>query len=68
MFEDVISQEGDTVDLIAYYRFGVHGMEEAILEATPGLAALGPVLPVGTIVRIPIPLVADRKQSTRLWD
>lgn len=68
MFEDHITQEGDTVDLIAFNRFGAHGMEPAILDANPGLAERGPVLPMGIIVRIPVPLKAERELSHRLWD
>jgi phage tail protein X len=60
--------EGDTVDLIAFNRFGAHGMESTILEANPGLAASGPVLPVGTVVIIPVPEVKDRTVAPRLWD
>lgn len=68
MFEDIVTQEGDTVDLIAFTRFGVHGMEVSILEANPGLAALDPVLPAGLSLRIPVPEVKDRAVSDRLWD
>jgi phage tail protein X len=66
--ENVVAREGDTVDIIAFKRFGAHGMEDAIWEGNPGLAAIGPILPAGTIVLIPLPEVADRTQSTRLWD
>lgn len=65
--ETYISQEGDTVDLIVYSRFGAHGMEETVLTANPGLAALGPILPIGTRVIIPVPGVATVTQSDRLW-
>jgi phage tail protein X len=65
--EVIISQEGDTVDLIAFNRFGRHGLETAILDANPGLAALGPVIPIGTRVIIPLPATKDRRSSTRLW-
>lgn len=66
--ERYITQEGDTVDLIAYNRFGVHGMEPAIIGANPGLAAAGPVLDAGLVVLIPVPEVQDRMTSDRLWD
>jgi phage tail protein X len=67
MSEEVITQEGDTVDLIAFRRFGRHGMEAAIWDANPGLAALGPILPAGITVKVPVPEVKDRKASDRLW-
>jgi len=62
-----MSQEGDTVDQIAFTRFGRHGMESAIYAANRGLAALGPVLPIGTPVIVPVPEVQDRATSDRLW-
>jgi len=67
LVEEVVTQEGDTVDLIAFTRFGAHGMEPAIFDANPGLAALGPVLPAGIVVRVPVPVVKDRASSSRLW-
>ena len=66
MFETIITQEGDTVDLIAFRRFGEHGMELAILDANPGLANYV-ILPRGLTVKIPVPGVPDRKQSPKLW-
>lgn len=67
MIEEHITQEGDTVDLIAFNRFGVHGMEAAILDANPGLADRGPALPIGLVVRIPVPLKADRREVVDIW-
>jgi P2-like prophage tail protein X len=48
----------------------VPGVLEATLEANPGLADLGPVLPVGTKIRIPIPAPEAEKRPTErisLW-
>lgn len=68
MFENYTCQEGDTIDLIAFNRFGTHGMEPAILEANPGLADRGAILPLGLVIRIPVPLKKEREFSHRLWD
>jgi phage tail protein X len=66
-YENYLTQEGDTVDLIAFNRFGgSSGPTEAILDANPGLAAQA-ILPAGLTIRIPIPTQQDRRQSTRLW-
>jgi phage tail protein X len=65
--ETVISQEGDTVDLIAFTRFGAHGMEQAIFDANPGLATISPILPIGTAVVIPLPEIKERTTLDRLW-
>ena len=53
--------------LLAFTRFGVHGMEVAILEANPGLAAMDPVLPAGLALRIPVPEVKDRTAFQNIW-
>ena len=66
--ETYVTIQGDTVDLIAFNRFGSHGMEAAILDANPGLATAGPILPLGTTVLIPVPEVKDRTEAPRLWD
>lgn len=65
--ETVIAQEGDTVDLIAFNRFGQHGMEQAIFDANPGLATISPILPIGTVVIIPLPEIKERSTVDRLW-
>lgn len=68
-FEEHSAVEGDTVDLIAFRRFGnVPDQVERILEFNPGLAELGPILPLGTVVRIPVPVTKGRKTMGRLWD
>lgn len=60
--------EGDTVDLIAYNRFGVtHGATEAILRANPGLAAAGTKLPEGMIVNIPAFVPKKVSTAARIW-
>jgi phage tail protein X len=69
LFEEYRTQQGDMVDLIAFRRFGASSPHaERILDANPGLAAYGDVLPPNIIVKIPVPKVQDRKTVTRLWD
>lgn len=66
---DVRSQQGDTVDLICYRHYGyTAGVTEQVLEANPGLAALGPILPLGTVVTLPD--VAEKQSDSviNLWD
>uniref|UniRef100_A0A7Z0TXF6 Tail protein X n=1 Tax=Bradyrhizobium barranii subsp. barranii TaxID=2823807 RepID=A0A7Z0TXF6_9BRAD len=64
--EQYLTIEGDTVDLIAYNRFGVtHGATEAILRANPGLAAAGTKLPQGMSINIPAFVV--KKTNTAAW-
>lgn len=40
---------------------------EAVLDANPGLSALGPVIPVGTIVDVP-DLPVPTPIGTRVWE
>ena len=47
--------EGLTLDLLLHRKHGVRGREllEATLTLNPGVAALGAVLPLGTVVTLP---------------
>lgn len=68
-FESYTCRQGDMVDLIAFRRFGASNvMTEAILDANPGLAARGEVLPAGLVIKIPLPDVKPRTVTPRLWD
>jgi phage tail protein X len=69
-FETYTTADGDMVDAIAFNRFGASaGHAEAILDANPGLAAMGPVLPSGVVIKIPVPQAPARQQTMqRLWD
>lgn len=50
-----VSREHTTLDLLLFRRFGAAGQSllESVLDANRGLAAKGPVLPVGTVVTLP---------------
>ncbi|MBY6056746.1 tail protein X [Leisingera daeponensis] len=64
------SKDGDTVDEIVWRYYGnqVRGALEVVLEANPGLADLGPVLPVGTTVQLPEIETSKEVESVSLWD
>ncbi len=66
----VRAQQGDTVDAICWRFYGrTSGVTEAVLEANPGLAEQGPVLPMGQIVNMPDVAEPDtQQQSVNLWD
>lgn len=56
-----IRGENIPLDLLLWRRYGVRGrsLVERTLDLNPGLAALGPILPLGTVVIIPdLPPVA----------
>lgn len=63
------SKDGDTVDRIAWQHYGRQNerVVERVLDANPGLADHGPVLPEG--VRVALPEIAQEQEtgSVRLW-
>lgn len=62
--------QGDTVDLICWRHYGrTAGIAEQVLDANPGLADLGPVLPIGTLVTLPEqPATPVQINRLKLWD
>lgn len=68
-FETIVTVEGDMVDLLAFRRFGDSSVTtETIYAANPGLAELGPILPAGVTINIPVPIERQRSTTERLWD
>lgn len=65
-----ITRQGDTVDSIAWekYQTTAGRVVEKLLDANPGLAAKGVILPPGIVVTIPVinpdPAVS---QGVTLW-
>jgi phage tail protein X len=59
--------DGDMVDAICKAHYGNENMLETVLEANPGLAALGPVLSRGQVITLPEKAVATTIQPVRLW-
>ena len=68
--ETVTARQGDALDGLIWRerRLGPTDLAE-VLQLNPGLAALGDVLPLGTVVAVPLraPATATR-QLTQLWD
>lgn len=63
------SKEGDTVDRIVWHYYGRqdNGIFERVLEANPGIADQGPVLPEGLRVKLPKIETDQSTDSVRLW-
>lgn len=60
---------GDTVDLLCHRHLSRTDIVESVLEANPGLAALGAVLPMGTEVVLPDQAPVARPTTiVQLWD
>lgn len=71
MSTTVRSVQGDTLDDLVWQHYGRSaGAVEAVLEANPGLADLGPILPTGTSVTLPDlePAAPESGRRLKLWD
>lgn len=67
---EVIARQGDTLDALCWRHYGrTAGVVEAVLEANPGLADLGPILPHGQRVVLPEQAPQPQRQDLiNLWD
>jgi phage tail protein X len=68
----VMANQGDTLDLLCHRHLGrTAGVVEEAYQLNPGLAAIGPVLPMGYEVNLPEPAAAaqaETKPTIQLWD
>ena len=66
----VRANQNDTVDALCWRYYGrTAGVTEAVLQANPGLADHGPVLPHGLPVNMPeAQTSAPQRQMVNLWD
>jgi len=66
----VTALQGDSIDSLCYRHLGNSDAVETVLDSNPGLAALGPILPMGTRVTLPDSAATTAKQKTliQLWD
>ncbi len=64
------TKQGQTVDLVCLDHYGrTAEVTEAVLAANPGLAAIGPVLPMGTSILLPdIDKKTTASRLVSLWD
>lgn len=64
------TSQGDTADYIAWKFYGTQDgrVVEQLVDANPGLADIGPVLPAGMLLTLPDIQPATADQVVRLWD
>lgn len=66
-----VTRENMTLDLVVWQAFGRQdgGLVAQTLALNPGLAALGVILPVGTVVKLPEPAAPTPplRDTVRLW-
>lgn len=61
--------QGETLDALCWRLYGrTAGVTEAVLEANPGLADLGPHLPQGHRIVLPTQAPQPQRQAVALWD
>lgn len=67
-----VESEGLTVSLIVWRRFRcpMPGLVERVLNANPHLTSVGPFIPVGTVISLPIPIPrpTEKVEAISLWD
>lgn len=64
------TREGDSVDYVAWKFYGAttNQVVETVLEANPGLADRGPILPAGVSITLPEITAPARSLGVKLWD
>ncbi|MEN9530854.1 MAG: hypothetical protein RIQ83_78 [Pseudomonadota bacterium] len=69
MMQTYRTSDGDTLDYIAwkFYQTLDGRVVEQLLDANPGIADLGPVLPAGMRVNMPDIAPQQQEQGVRLW-
>ncbi|WP_322997537.1 tail protein X [Castellaniella sp.] len=69
MAEKITTGQGEMADIICRRTYGDEsGYVEAVLAANPGLAAKGPILPMGTSVVLPDIVTSTDVPVVKLWD
>ena len=63
------SEDGDVLDRIVWKHYGRQnaGLVEQVLEANPGLASHGPILPAGLTILLPEYAEPENVETVRLW-
>ncbi|EOA7126554.1 TPA: tail protein X [Yersinia enterocolitica] len=65
----VQAQQYDTVDALCWRNYGrTEGVTEAVYQANPRLAELGPVLPAGYWLELPDTIEPAQQNIIQLWD
>lgn len=60
--------QGDMLDAICLAHYGRVDVTPTVYAANPGLAAMGPVLPIGLVITLPTIESEPVAQPVRLWD
>lgn len=67
--DNYTTKAGETVDLACHRYYGrTAQVSEAVLAANRGVAALGPILPVGTVLLMPPAPVSKARPLVKLYE
>ncbi|AUH00974.1 tail protein X [Pectobacteriaceae bacterium CE70] len=65
----IYAHQDDTLDALCYRYYGrTQGVVETVLQSNPGLADLGPILPHGTAVELPIIQSSSTRETINIWE
>lgn len=64
------TRQGEVLDLICLRHYGDRpGMVERVLDQNPGLAAMGAIIPISTVITLPdLPQQTQPVATIKLWD
>lgn len=69
MATQIRTLQAETVDALCWRHYGhTLGAVEAVLQANPGLASCGLILPQGSLVLMPTLPAPATKTTVSLWD
>lgn len=70
MTTQYVTKSGDLADEIAWNYYGTRDgrVVERLLDANPGLADYGPVLPPGITINLPAFTLPATQSAVNLWD
>lgn len=69
MATQIRTLQAETVDALCWRHYGrTRGAVEAVLQANPGLASCGLILPQGILVLMPALPAPAPKPTVSLWD
>lgn len=63
-----VTKDGDMLDALCWKHYGVESAVVTVLEANPGLADYGPVLPAGIVIALPDQASSTTEPTVKLWD
>lgn len=67
--QSYVTRQGETVDLACSRFYGrTADVTEMVLDANVGLAALGPILPAGTVVEMPPVPARQARALVKLYE